>query len=66
MDDKTLILVTAMMGYLCFATWASSSGFGLASPERNPPSIREGSVRTSSGGRARVHYFTGGGPHGGK
>lgn len=55
----------AVLGLLTvFTMTASASGWGLEHPERNPPSIREGSVRT--GVRTRTRYFIGGGFRGGK
>lgn len=66
MEDQTLILVALMTGLLAATSWASTSGLGLAQPEPQPPSIREGSVRALGSGRVRTRYFVGGGHHAGK
>ena len=59
------IVTLAFLGLLTLSTMAASSnGWGLEHPEQNPPSIREGSVRT--GVRTRTRYFIGGGYRGGK
>lgn len=44
---------------------AASNGYGIPQPSKNPMSIREGSMKTSSDGR-QVRYFYGGGLHSGK
>ncbi|MFW5751177.1 MAG: hypothetical protein ACOCZK_05970 [Planctomycetota bacterium] len=51
-----------------FAMVASSRGWGLPRPARQPVSVREGSVRgaSTSGSHYRSRYFIGGGFHGGK
>lgn len=48
------------------AMHASSVGWGVTQPEKNPPSIREGSMRGRSGPYHRSRYFMGGGLRGGK
>ncbi|MCM8536194.1 MAG: hypothetical protein NE334_09685 [Lentisphaeraceae bacterium] len=55
-------LLTAGFGYTYHA---ASSGAGIPQPKVKPPSIREGSVKNTSG-RMRTRYFVGGGLHGGK
>ena len=64
-DPKSIVFFFALGGLMWFCTRRSTAGGGLAAPEVNPPSIREGSVRVSSG-RRRTRYFVGGGFHGGK
>ena len=68
MHNVTLGLIVA-----CFATigatyWASYTGAGVPRPEKNPPSIREGSAIRGPLGRGhhRTRFFVGGGLHGGK
>lgn len=63
--NGTILLVLTL---LCLggAVWASSTGFGLPQPEKNPPSIREESVRISGTGHHRTRYFIGGGIRRGK
>lgn len=60
-------LVAGVMSLVTAATVAASSvGFGAPAPEKNPPSIREGSVQDPSSGTSRTRYFMGGGLHRGK
>jgi len=65
-SQPMLIALTAGMILLTgTAMWAGRAGWGLTKPEKQPISIREGSVRTA-GGFYRTRYFVGGGLHRGK
>lgn len=64
-SPMSLVLMAALALLTMTTMAASSSGWGLEHPEKNPPSIREGSVRTG-GVRTRRTYFIGGGYRGGK
>ena len=56
-------LVAASLGSMV----ASSAGWGVTQATKNPPSIREGSVKGKHGHRRRTSYFfIGGGLRGGK
>lgn len=62
----TLVSILAGLGVLFVTTsLASTNGWGLDAPERNPPSVREGSHRVRHG-RRPARYFIGGGHRGGK
>ena len=60
-----MILVGAMVFLSGMSLWAGYRGWWLPKPESDPPSIREGSVRTPDG-KTRTRYFIGGGFVGGK
>jgi len=62
-------LVGGMLFLTAVVTWASTTGVGAPKPEKQPVSIREGSVRHTTGTRRhrrRTHYFVGGGHRYGK
>ncbi len=65
--------LTMVLTGLCFTAigltyWVSKIGAGVLVPEKNPPSIREGSAIKGPIGRGhhRTAYFVGGGLRGGK
>ena len=62
----TLILGGALSALFAGTLWASSRGLGLPRPQKEPPSIREGSVKDPATGRRRTRFFVGGGIHRGK
>ena len=60
---KVLCIV---MGVATFGGYYTGrTGFFVPAPNKDPISIKEGSVG-AKGGRVRVHYFRGGGIHHGK
>lgn len=65
LKPQTLAFAFTLILGLILTVEASVAGWGLPHPERDPPSIREGSVRVTRG-RRRARYFVGGGIHGGK
>lgn len=65
MSRSGVILTVVAVALLGLASWAGSTGFGLPNPDREPPSIREGSSRPA-GMVGRPRYFAGGGIHSGK
>ena len=56
----TAVLVLIMIAILGVTAYASRSGWGVPQPDKEPLSIREGSVRTDTG-RVRTRYFFMGG-----
>ncbi|PIE23017.1 MAG: hypothetical protein CSA62_09815 [Planctomycetota bacterium] len=62
----TIILGAALSTLFVGTLWASNRGVGLPKPKKNPPSIREGSVKNPTTGRRRTRFFVGGGIHRGK
>ena len=63
---KAAYVIYSLMGLGGMLTmWASLAGWGAAEPVSKPVSLREQSVRHSTGGYNR-HYFVGGGIHHGK
>ena len=67
MKKKLGILALGWLGLAGTATWASTSGLGVPKPEKEPVSIREGSVRPgAASGYYATRYFLGGGSRGGK
>lgn len=66
-DPRTLALTMLLSCGMYWGIDQSTSGSGLPRPEINPPSIREGSTRVTSGRRRRrSRFFVSGGFHGGK
>ncbi|MCA9319543.1 MAG: hypothetical protein KDB53_02350 [Planctomycetes bacterium] len=64
---RAAIIGAILAGASVFAWWGSFVGAGVPKPERDPPSLREGSVRLAqTSGRTGTRYFIGGGIHGGK
>lgn len=68
--SKGAIALIAVMGLsLAGTAWASSSGFGVPQPEKQPISIREGSARGNTTGNSSRRYrsvFIAGGIYHGK
>ncbi|MCA9254499.1 MAG: hypothetical protein KDA33_02630 [Phycisphaerales bacterium] len=67
--SKGAVILVAVMGLaLAGSAWASSSGFGVPQPEKQPLSIREESARgdTSGGSRRYRPVFISGGVYHGK
>lgn len=60
--NKGAAILAIIMGAALFGTsYASTKGIGVPQPDKEPPSIREGSVRTTGSGHYRTRYFVGGG-----
>lgn len=67
MSRGTWILIGVMGLTFVGLSWASSRGLGIPQPTKEPVSIREGSPRGGTPGRAfRPRYFIGGGVFSGK
>lgn len=68
MSKGTIALIAVMGLGLAGSAWASSSGFGVPQPEKQPISIREGSARgngtSNSSRRYRPVFISGGIFHG--
>ncbi len=66
--NTTSYILAAIMGTMTAgAGFASFNGIGLSQPEKQPVSIREGSVQNADGSRSYGMFFLrGGGVHGGK
>lgn len=63
---KAITIWGSLMGsLLAFTFHAAANGVGIAQPSKNPPSIREGSVKGTSSSM-RTRFFVGGGLRGGK
>jgi hypothetical protein len=56
-----LAIAVILLGVVGMTVWASRVGLGLPQPEKEPPSIREGSARIEQAGHHRTRYFVGGG-----
>ena len=63
MNKNAIILGAILTVSLVASVWASRAGWGAARPRRNPPSLREESVRQGGSGHGRHvnRYFIGGG-----
>ena len=59
-------MLGALLALSAGSWWAGAVGAFAPTPEKNPPSIREGSMRGALTGRAGTRYFVGGGLHRGK
>lgn len=67
MNTSSYILAAIMGTMTAGAGFASFNGVGLSQPQKQPPSIREESVRNANGSRGYGMFFLrGGGVHGGK
>ena len=58
MSKGTTALIAVMGLGLAGSAWASSSGFGVPQPEKQPISIREGSPRGDQTGNRSRRYRT--------
>ncbi len=68
MHNLTMVLIVVCFAAIGATYWASKTGAGVSSPDKDPPSIREGSAVAGPIGRGhhRTRFFVGGGLFGGK
>ena len=66
---STAVWSTLLSAGLGASYMAAANGAGIPQPDKQPMSVREGSVRgtgVTGRGHYRTRYFVGGGLHGGK
>lgn len=66
--NRTILGLVGILGAtLIVSTWASYAGWSAPVPEKEPPSIREGSAKGGAAhGRSGTRFFIGGGHLAGK
>ena len=66
MSRRIIGLFGVLSASLIMSTWGSYAGWSAPVPEKEPPSIREGSAKGPQRGRSGTRFFIGGGYLSGK